>query len=523
MNVWNTFLISAKIQSTIQINTVLSLLEKLPFFPKRINCANYKLKNKLVFLSVLLEIIGRLIVAVIFVGLGFILPFSLLRSKFPAYAAEPMDVFYKLFLCLFLGMGSITNNSFSNPKEQRFLCIKRFYLDPKSYYFFDFVMTHFWNLIGSLPVYIFVMLKYNVFTWWIILLIPVKEIFGVVGDYCHIRFCEIMKCSYRISMAVDVLFKLLFILLCFGLICLKSVSVTDTVLTVTVVLSLLLSLYAGRKLYGYSNFMKVFLAIDKADDISTNLPETEPAAAIRNVKEHAEDAADVEEEPFIWLSGLFTERLLRSYTKRFRLIWLAVISAAAAFVCLGLLDAEKAAVYGRFAVEYCWIPAVLCFGISGNRKMIRLMFFECDSALLHYRFYREKDAVRQTYFSRLMFMTGMNLKNAFPVAAAMLFVSVYVKASVLSIICAVLPVFLLSVLAAVHYVFVYYYLQPFSTETTMLKPSFSIEEWAMNLLIMTVSVIQNHILPVAALIVAAYTAVSVFLVYKNGERRFKLW
>ena len=199
--------------------------------------------------------------------------------------------------------------------------------------------------------------------------------------------------------------------------------------------------------------------------------------------------------------------------------------AVLAFVCLSVIHAEKAAEFGRFAVEYCWIPAVLCFGLSGNRKIIRLMFFECDSSLLHYRFYREKDAMRQTYFSRLMFMTGMNLKNAFPIAAAMLFVSVYVKASLLNIICAVLPVFLLSVLSAVHYAFLYYYLQPFSTETTMVKPSFAIEEWALNLLIMSVSVVQNHILPVliAGLLLAAYTAVSVSLVYKKGENRFRLW
>ena len=154
------------------------------------------------------------------------------------------------------------------------------------------------------------------------------------------------------------------------------------------------------------------------------------------------------------------------------------------------------------------------------------MFINCDSSLLNYNFYKEKEVILSLFYKRLFSIVKINLIPAIVISIGnvlLLFISkeinIYVYFSI------VLFILSLSILISTHYLVIYYLFQPFNKEREVKNNNYSL------ILLITYMIcfslinlkINTILLSIYCIIITIiYLIVSLILVKTYAKKTFKL-
>ncbi len=230
---------------------------------------------------------------------------------------------------------------------------------------------------------------------------------------------------------------------------------------------------------------------------------------------------------YAFFNDLFVKRHQKVLFTPIKRITLGAIgvSVALAVACL-FFDVVAEVVNLLMVDNFSYIILVL-YLTNRSMAIASAMFINCDSSMLTYSFYCRRSDLMQLFIERIKSLVKLNLMPAAVLAVAapaLLLLSggtehlIYYPLMFISVI-------LLSVFFSVHYIAVYYLLQPYNIGAEIKSPTYIIANMVVYILTFIlygagVSVPIFTILVAIACLV--YTPLVMFLVYRFAHKTFKL-
>lgn len=512
-----------EIENTVKVNTLFSSLETIRFL-KKASVADYGLKRKLVTLLTLLEVLRQIIYVVLGIGIGLALPLYGLREYFPDI--EPGGAFVKLIIMFYFVLAGLTNGVFFEENYHRYFCIKRFHIDAGQYFIRQFIMARFWILTGEIMVILLAGFRWSS----LYLLLPVafcKEVFAAFGEMTGLliyergglKLCKNIPLRYAgkiVILGVTAVWILL------G----RDHNPGPAQLYLAAGIAAVLGGIGLIYLLRYKNYLAICMDVDKASEFEIDYDDIQRKQDLAKVELHLNRHAgqNIHKDPFGYLNGLFFRRHKKIvYKNLYHNIAFCLIVALALAVMnrnepLLIIDDQfiRNHFMGIFFILY------IC---TNAKKVVRAMFFNCDSSMLRYHFYRSNRVMAVVYIKRSYMLSWSNVVNFLPFMLMIGGGGLVMGISPAIIIMLLIMIMLAAIAFSLFELICYYILQPFRVDTTSTRPLYALIQYLFPFVLLGFTQIPGS-MPAICVMMAAATAllygISVITVYAHGTRTFRI-
>lgn len=457
--------LSFALKNTYRVNSILYALKQIPLVGKLLPDILYQMRGLKVLanvISVLWEIIsaflGKLVYfAVMIAGAGLL------------YKKAPGDQVF-LHILLFLTItGALMNTYMFNPSKDKYYAMILMRMDAKRYTLVNYGYALIKVLAGFLIFGILFGLASGV-PLWICILIP----FFVVGVKMTVAAYSLRDFEKRGKVKNENgLDKLIWLVITLLLVLAYGIPAVGIVLPVSVcvvfmLLSILWGAVSSYRILGFNRYREMYQQIFAG---SINQMDTVKQRSVKASQKIISDDLGIvsRKKGFEYLNELFIKR-------HKKILWKA--SQSIALVCAVLLIAAFAALYfmpelkenvNKLLMVFLPYFVFIMYAINRGTGFTQVLFMNCDRSLLTYSFYKQPRLVLKLFGIRLREIIKINLLPAVMIGgglAGLLYVSGGTDNSLnyavifVSIIC-------MSIFFSVHYLMIYYLLQPYNAETEM--------------------------------------------------------
>lgn len=518
------FILSFKIKNTYRANTIIYSLKKLPLINRLLPNTLYSNSG----LKALANIIGFLIeVGTIFVGKLF---YILIMIVFAASMYKvPSDQFFLHAFVLLTISGGLLNSNIFNPSKDKYYAICLMKFDAKRYTLSNYSYFLLKIFIGFIPFTILFGLSTHV-NILICLLLPffvlaVKISISAWGLWDSIRRKKVINENLPTVKAILVIFTLL--LATYGLPFL-GITISNIIFYGIFGISLLISipsLFYILKSNQYSRIYKELLTSDNV--LITNNTKTVEFNRNTFLKQINSDAiVDNGKTGYEFFNDIFVQRhkkMLWKATKRISLIAVLVFVVA---IAIALYSNEFSSTIHRMLLAKIPYFLFIMYILNRGEQMTKMMFINCDRSMLNYRFYRQPEAILQLFKERLKTLITLNIIPGLIMSIGtviLLFVSGGVD--FVNYILAFLSIFSMSIFFSVHYLVLYYLLQPYTIDIEMKDPRFGIINGITYFICYFALQVRIPIFIFGicmVLFTIIYSIIALFLAYRHAPKTFKL-
>lgn len=445
-----------------------------------------------------------------------------------------------LFLFLILGISNILENINGFPMLLIAFTFSGGLINSKLL-FADFKSDYFINLIKmSAKKYLFT----NMLFQYIMYIINYGIVLAILGEYLNINFIygliliinvllikaimDYISISYfikqqkilKIDSFKEIIILTLPIIIALGLSYFK-INMTFNTLIIIYFILFILGIFSFIKLYKYDDYIYIHKKIlhhfkESNKDIKFNVYTiSDKDVEINNY--HNKKGFEL----FNWLFFQRHRSLLLKPSYIYSLIILGI------FIILFFVPSLN-----LDSIEYIhgFLLSILYF-INISSSSVNSMYSNCDKAMLKYNFYRHRKTIIMLFNKRLKTLFSITIipSLVFAILSIILLIYKNISYSYLDYIMLFTTIILLTLFYTIHYLGLYYLLQPFDKDNIIKKPSFTI----INLLIYFVSYEGYKVISqlrinlliffiIILFFTITYTFVIEFLVYKIGSKTFKI-
>lgn len=517
-----TLRITLSLKNTYRVNGILYSLKQIPILKKILPDELYKITGFKIFANIL-----SLIWEVISVFLGKLIYFLLmivLASKLYE-TGEPQLFIHILTFLTFIG--ATLNSYMFDPSMDKYYAIVLLNIDAKKFtlvnYFYSIVkvvVSFAWfgimfGLIGGVPI-------------WQCLLIP----FFVAGAKMTFAVINLIKYertgNYEAGKPLVVL-KLILVLImlasayglpAMGIIIPVPVSAAVmAVFTVTGICSV-------RKILSFKDYRTVYRRI--LLETANSQAELKTTAVKQN---HNIISADVTVESkkkgFEYLNEIFIKR-------HRKILWKPslIVTAICAGIIVVLLVVSQIVPESKEGINGAIMNSLplslfIMYIINRGARFTQALFINCDHSLLTYSFYKQPKFILKLFWIRLREIIKINILPAIIIGAGLsllLFTSGGTDSPLNYVIIAVSIIFL-SIFFSIHFLTVYYLLQPYNAATEIKSGTYQIVNFLTYFVCYIAMQFNAPILyfGIASIIFCVlYTVVASVLVYKLAPKTFKI-
>lgn len=230
---------------------------------------------------------------------------------------------------------------------------------------------------------------------------------------------------------------------------------------------------------------------------------------------------------YAYFNDIFVKRhkkLLTTAAKKQTLILLVILAAAVAATLFN--DNMKKSF--RFVTE-SMLPyfVFIMYLINRGTTITQAMFFNCDHSMLTYNFYRKPKTLLEVFKTRLLTMIKINMIPALVIAAGLPLLLALSGGASQPLNYILLPVSILFMAAffSLHYLVMYYLLQPYDIHMTSKSHTYSIVSMITYVFCYLFIKLQMSTLIFSLCVVGftvIYTLLALFLIYKYAPKTFRL-
>lgn len=518
-----TLVISFALRNTYRVNGILYSIKQIPLVGRLLPEKLYSvtaLKLLANILSVLWEVVSVFLGKLIYF-LTMVLGIGLLYENAPAGGAF-------LHILLFLtAIGAYMNTSLFNPTRDKYYAMILMRMDARAYTLVNYGYAMLKVVVGFLPFTVLFGLGRGV-PLWLCLLLP----FAIAGVKMTVSALELR--SYEKSGNVYNENKLRAHLWAFAGVMLAAAYLPPAFgfvlpLPVSAALFLLfipLGAVAARKILRFAHYRAInqqllSQMLNQMDSVKQLSKQTSEKAI------SADTSITSRKKGFEYLNELFIKRhqkILWKSTKRIAFICGAL--ACGLLLVLYLAPELKPAVNGMVLT---WLPyfVFILYAINRGTGFTQALFMNCDRSLLTYSFYKQPGMVLRLFAIRLRGIIAVNLLPAAVIGgglALLLYVSggtdnpLNYAVLLVSILC-------MSVFFSVHYLTIYYLLQPYNAGTEIKSGTYRLVMAATYLVCFFLMQLRMSILLFGAMCIAfcvLYCIAACILVYRFAPRTFRL-
>jgi len=232
-------------------------------------------------------------------------------------------------------------------------------------------------------------------------------------------------------------------------------------------------------------------------------------------------------EGFDLIHDLFVKRHRKMLTDPVK-IACYIIGSILIFMCLITYFFDIKEPIHKFIMNGMGYIAFIMYFINRGDQICKAMFMNCDCALLNYRLYRSPKTILEMFTRRLKTSIKLNLIPAgiMSVGGAILLM-ITGDNNAMNYILFVLTILSMSMFFSIHYLVMYYLLQPFSEKTEVKNKAYSF----INILVYLFCYIPIYyeiplplsiIGPIVIIFTIVYSLIGLALAYKLAPKTFKI-
>lgn len=468
----NTLKMSLKIDLTYAINANMHFIKKLPIFRDLLNDDVYKgqgLKKFARVFSIGLSAIRFIVYRLLY----FFVLYFISKSICPSNVTGTFIHIYFIFTII----GMFINGNILSVNTKKYFCIVLFNMDAKAF----MKATLFWTLwlsliLNSLGFFVFsFVLDYSFLECIVLILFGVFV--RIVGEAFTVFFYK--KKGYVFTTDYKNTLVVLSILLLIAALPFIKIFVPDIIIYGTTLLFFVLSIFCYKYLVMVDDYKSIF---KKLNTLKAAMNSKENDSYARQDMVRIKDKDRVIEEKKIrnkrgydLFNTIFFERhreiLMRSAKKISAAIFIVV-------VILGVISLQNkdafTGVHDFILNRPGWLVFIMYF-INRGAVVTQAMFYNCDHAMLTYNFYRDSNVIINLFKKRLVTIIKINLLPAVAMTIGyLILLSITGGSSIINYLALSLFIIILSVFFSVHYLVLYYLLQPYNKNLEMKSYSYTI-------------------------------------------------
>lgn len=527
---FNIFTKVYQISFAQNINMWIYYIKKLPLLGKHIPETLYKSTNAKTILANIIRVL-------IFI-FGFIKKYlyMFLMVVLPAFCISKVtdinisDIKFHIFFFLSFIMGPFMNNKFTSDITKDFYMINLMRINAKKYYLSKMIFSY----IEYFIYFVFPMMLLGC-TFLQALVITLEFVaFRIIVQ----GFLLLVSSTKKKPIFTNGLYSILLILIpsimaygfhFFG-ITFKIKELLLYIPSIIVILVLAISsLYYLFKSNKYYLLSKIIISREDTNNINMLTSE----ATFNDVKldEKKINSKNLKKDKYKdkigmeYLNLKFLERHKKVLINpvKLRVYIIAILSLLAIIVTIFFSEFNNK--ISEFILSSSGILVFVLYCISIGEKTTRAFFFNCDNSLLRYKFYKEPKVILSNFKSRLKITLMLNSIPAVTLAIGMLLTLIFSRGDIIRFIPIFISIITLAGFFSIHYLFLYYIIQPYTSQLTIKSPVYKIASFIVYIVsYQCLQVRTKSILFTISIIIItiAYILIAITAIYKYAPKRFKL-
>lgn len=459
----STFINSLKIDLSYSTNSFIYYIRKLPFIRNIVSEDAYKDKSiKLIagIISFIFSLAKALFYKYIYFTIILFIAKSISNNTFTFY--------HMLFFLSIIGM--FINTKLLDTSQKKYLSIVIFNMDAKKY-----LISHLFNVLISNFILNGICLsilsnniKFN------LLFVFLITFFRIIGDAFNIWYFK-NKGNFWYNNTL-VYFSLLATLLFLCFTPYFGFIINSDIIIISLIISIFIGFISLIYIYSVNDYKLIFKRINTFKNVMNHDNNTRESIVDVNSRDIAINDSKIKNKTgYDYFNTIFFERhksiLLRSCMNFSTVIFLAYIVIS----YLVIKDESTALMVSNFFNNKISWFIIFMYIINRGSIITQAMFYNCDHAMLKYNFYREPSVIIGLFKKRLFTIIKVNLIPAIVVALGNITLLYLTKCSnLLEYFGSSIFVILLSIFFSVHYLVIYYLLQPYDENLKIKSLSYSV-------------------------------------------------
>ncbi len=543
---WQTYKTVYKITSAIRCNHAIYNLQHIPLIGKLFSDSLYSVGQAKLTISVIFSVLGfftSIFKQLIYFTALFFAPICLLNGIGPAEFIETRDMHAAEFLWIFISLNIILGAKLQHRLSASYskvtdTCLLYMRLNPRSYFISRAVSAYIKKIALLFPVFIGFGLMLGIRLMTLVIFFT-----GMLA--CRILVDGIYACPFdRKIRSKKSVSTVNFIAL--TALCLATAYIPVKLAAAENAPELIRGLVSGAHVLGsptmagvyiISAALGIFLIKRYSDYEYLRREELEEGIAAKQLIANAGGAQAVLKEKDInietdgriahkrgydYLNAIFMSRYKKMFAKR------AALTALASFVAIlgiGIVDLimDTKFTEGMLGRIGLWFFAI--YLIAFRDRYTLALFNNIDRYMLPYAWYRRPEAIIKSYFIRLRSSFRMNATITVPMMLGVLISSLLLGIKLKLFLPVIAVILLLTLFYSMHYLTLYYLIQPYSEETKVKSFVYNFFNGIVYLASYTFLQIDNvglWALAAVAAVVAVYLLTSFVMLKRRAPKSFRL-
>lgn len=466
----STFFLSFRLKNAYRVNSILYSLKQLPIIKRILPEKLYGVRG--------LKILGNIISAIwefimIFLGKFLYIAF-MIAAMLGIYqtnsAATFLHIFFFLTIC-----GGLMNTYLFDPTKDKYYAMFLMNMDAKEYTISNYLYQMIKVLIGFLPFTCFYGMSVGL-PLGITILCPifVMMVKTFINSLSLIDFKRTKRVKNENLPTSVVWILLLVLLVCAYALPYISIVMPTWMFLIFFGLSLGLGIFGFYQIFHFPYYRFLY------KQLLTNAPLVIDQTSIRRDASLSQIELDTSlnstKEGFSYFHELFVKRHRKILTKAIKKQTIVLVGIAIVMSFLVKVNASVASTTNHLMLVFLPYFVFIMYMLNRGTTLTQAMFMNCDHAMLSYRIYRKPNVILGLFKERLKTLIGLNLIPATVIGftlALLLFLSGGTS-NVYNYFVLFFSILAMSVFFSVHYLVMYYLLQPYNVHTEMKSSTYSV-------------------------------------------------
>lgn len=520
---FNTLVKSLEIDITYSTNSFIYILRKLPILKDLFTDDIYK--SKIIKKIVNIFTISFNIIRALF--LKFFYFFIILVYCYQFFPNNIVKTYFHTYFFL-TTLGMFINNKLLNTSKQKYFSLLLFNMDATNYFKSNIFFNSISNLIlNSTCILLYGHLISSPIIYSIILIL-LSLFIRYIGEYLNIEFYK--KYNYIWYSNSKLYISIILLFLAITLLPFINIFISLKSIIISTIIIVILGSIALKKLLAINDYKLIYKKLSQITNVMNSKYDKDylkqAMIAVRDKDKKIDNKKIINKKGYDLFNTIFFERhkeiLIRSAKKYSLIIIIAYIVLI--YFALNKIGFKKD-IYNILNNHLGYFTFIMFF-INRGAIITQAMFFNCDHAMLKYNFYKEPKVLLKLFKKRLLIVTKVNLLPAIIIGIGNTVLLFLVsKIDILRITATFIFIISSSILFSIHYLVMYYLLQPFDENLEVKKISYEIVTLVTYFLTYQVTnlTLNPIILSLCCLVVTIlYIIISRILIYKLAPKTFKL-
>ena len=520
-----TFITSFKLQNTYRTNSIIYSLKQLPLIKRILPNSLYQNRGLKIFagiISILLEIINIFIGKIIYIT-------AMIFMVLSWYHTNQANTFIHLFVFLTLA-GGVVNTYMLNPTKDKYYAIILMNIDAREYGLSNYYYQLIKLVIGFLPFTILFGMIVGV-PLWIQIAIPffVLAIKLIVMNYSIFKFKKTNKASNEnLLNKFSWGFVGICLLLAYGLPAINMI-MNQTIFLYVFIIAIILGIVSLVKIHNFKDYRRMYKQILT----ESNVKKKKKVTGTQAMKDTSLKQIELDKNytsnksGFAYFHDLFVKRhrkILTTAVKKQSIVILLIIIA----MIIGIqMNNDFKVKTNEILLVYLPYFVFIMYCINRSSSVTQAMFMNCDHSMLTYRIYRTPKVILGIFKERLKTLITINLLPAVLMGGGLALL-LYLSGGTdnpINYAIQFVSIIAMSIFFSVHYLVMYYLLQPYNVNTEMKSSTYKVVQGLTYIVCWYMIQIQMPIFTfgIATIVFCiAYCLISLLLAYKYAPKTFKL-